>query len=85
MGLLDLVPQARSIDFSNGDQSSFFFQLLSGDQQADFCLAIHAGSSSGGAENSYVCCDAGGEDGRDGEEEEVTVGTRQWGRWLLLY
>ena len=44
----------------------YFFHTLSRDQQADFVLAIHAGSSSGGAEDSYVCCDIGGEDGRDG-------------------
>lgn len=33
----------------------------------------HAGASSGGAEDSYVCCDFGGKDGCDGEEEEVMI------------
>ena len=32
---------------------------------------IYAGSSSGGAEDPYVCCVVGGEDGCDGEEEKV--------------
>ncbi len=30
-----------------------------------------AGSSGGGAEDTYVCDDVGGEGGFDGEEEEV--------------
>ena len=37
---------------------------------SDSC-PFHAGSSSGGAEDPYVCRVAGGEDGCDGEEEEV--------------
>lgn len=40
--------------------------------QADLSC-IHAGASSGGAKDSYICCELGGEDGCDGEEKEVMV------------
>lgn len=63
-----------------------FFSHSFGRQEADLSC-IYAGSSSGGAEDPYVCCVVGGEDGCDGEEEKVMAiivrkGTKMRNRWL---
>lgn len=65
-------------------RSHFFFLHSFRRPQADLSC-IYADSSSGGAEDSYVCCNVGGKDGCDGEEKEVTVvhkGTKSQEWWL---
>ena len=55
---------------------NLFFTTLSGEHRL-ILSCILPGAPSGGAEDPYVCGVFGGEDGCDGEEEEVrVVGTK---------
>ena len=65
----------KLVDRSFFPMRIIFFSLrsLGQDQKADSVLPFHAGSSSGGPEDSHVRYVVGGEGGGDGEEEEVKV------------